>query len=795
MARLKDFAARLTFTVVVAASVGISGCGLILGLGDFKDETGGGGAASSSSASSSSAGGGGQGGNGGQGGQGGQGIPAKLVVDMMSIDFNSIVIDTVSPTETVRFTNQGGEDTGAIATQLTGANANQYAFKTDGCMGKTLSPGESCLEVIEFKPTMAGEKIATLTGVAAPGGAQTVDLSGLGILPGQIGIAPTMFDFMTIDVGSMIAQKDFVVSNNGGMDTGMLATTLVDAGGDFQVVDGCNGMSLPAMTGTCTVSVVFAPMSFGDKQLGITVQGMPGGMVNATAKGHGQDYFPLDVTLGGAGSGVVTSMPAGINCGATCDFSFARDTMVTLTATPQMGSTFTGWSGACSGTGTCALDMNMAQAVTANFALTTVTLTVMNSFIGTTTGTVVSTAPSSPAINCGATCTAVYPYGTNVVLAAQPGASSYLKGWTGGITSTSYTPTVVMNGNMTVTATFTPANKIFIATKAYTGNIGGIAPANLECNTEAAAAGLTGTYVSWLSTSTVNAGDPTRLNNARGWVRPDGLPVADTISQLEGFSFGGGHVFYPLRLSAAGADLGAGYWLATGTQNGMSQAGFTCGDWTSSLGTSDAIFGYADAGTQGWGSGGSTTCNATMHVACLETDYAAVVNVPAPTNPRYLFLSKGSFSPASTINGADMICASEATAAGLPGTYKALLAPSGATAASRFTVHNQEVVRPDGVNIAPDFRILQTANAPILAAPEIAADGTVSADTNGAPFTGAVNPTTAGTAATTCNNWATNSAASSAESGRSNFSAGTQYFGASTTGCDATTMRVYCLEL
>ena len=51
-------------------------------------------------------------------------------------------------------------------------------------------------------------------------------------------------------------------------------------------------------------------------------------------------------------------------------------------------------------------------------------------------------------------------------------------------------------------------------------------------------------------------------------------------------------------------------------------------------------------------------------------------------------------------------------------------------------------------------------------------------------------------ATTTCNNWATNSAASSMSNRVArNFSAGTQYFGASTTGCDATTMRVYCLEL
>ena len=73
-------------------------------------------------------------------------------------------------------------------------------------------------------------------------------------------------------------------------------------------------------------------------------------------------------TTAGTGSGTVGSSPAGTSCGSGC-LSFAAGTAVTLTATPNTGSTFAGWSGACSGTGNCSVTMNSNQAVTAAFNL------------------------------------------------------------------------------------------------------------------------------------------------------------------------------------------------------------------------------------------------------------------------------------------------------------------------------------------------------------------------------------------------------------------------------------------
>jgi subtilisin family serine protease len=75
----------------------------------------------------------------------------------------------------------------------------------------------------------------------------------------------------------------------------------------------------------------------------------------------------LCLTRIGTGSGSVTSSPAGIDCGASCSVTFAPGTHVTLTATPAAGSTFAGWLGACTGTGSCTVSPTMTASVTAMF--------------------------------------------------------------------------------------------------------------------------------------------------------------------------------------------------------------------------------------------------------------------------------------------------------------------------------------------------------------------------------------------------------------------------------------------
>jgi hypothetical protein len=74
---------------------------------------------------------------------------------------------------------------------------------------------------------------------------------------------------------------------------------------------------------------------------------------------------PLTVSLAGTGSGTVSA--PGISCPGTCSHFYADGTHVALTAAPATGSTFAGWSGACTGTGTCSVILNAFKNVTATF--------------------------------------------------------------------------------------------------------------------------------------------------------------------------------------------------------------------------------------------------------------------------------------------------------------------------------------------------------------------------------------------------------------------------------------------
>lgn len=160
----------------------------------------------------------------------------------------------------------------------------------------------------------------------------------------------------------------------------------------------------------------------------------------------GATTYTLGVTVSGSGS--VSSSPAGISCGATCSVAFAQGSVVALTATPSPGHSFAGWSGACSGAGTCNVTMTSARSVVATFSSTphvTVSVTKAGAGSGTVTG--------GNAINCGSTCSEAVTTGTLVSLNATPASGSVFTGWSGACSGTGNCA-ISANADTSVTATF-----------------------------------------------------------------------------------------------------------------------------------------------------------------------------------------------------------------------------------------------------------------------------------------------------------------------------------------------------
>jgi len=123
-----------------------------------------------------------------------------------------------------------------------------------------------------------------------------------------------------------------------------------------------------------------------------------------------------------------------------------------LTATAAGDSAFTGWTGACTGSSTCTVDLVASTYVGATFTKNTRALTVALQGVGT--GTVTS-APTG--ISCGSTCTADFALGSTVTLTAASVSGSVFGGWGGACTGAQLTCAVAMTDAKNVTAAFHPA--------------------------------------------------------------------------------------------------------------------------------------------------------------------------------------------------------------------------------------------------------------------------------------------------------------------------------------------------
>ncbi len=140
-------------------------------------------------------------------------------------------------------------------------------------------------------------------------------------------------------------------------------------GGMVVVSDGVDSCTVTLPANSCALR----PTNTGVRSITATYSGNADfGASASTPVAHtvvaASEQSTLTVTRDGSGSGNVTSGDGLIQCGAVCFHLYPNGSTVTMTATADAGSNFTGWLGACTGTGSCQIVIAANNTASATFA-------------------------------------------------------------------------------------------------------------------------------------------------------------------------------------------------------------------------------------------------------------------------------------------------------------------------------------------------------------------------------------------------------------------------------------------
>lgn len=166
--------------------------------------------------------------------------------------------------------------------------------------------------------------------------------------------------------------------------------------------------------------------------------------------------------------------------------------------------------------------------------------------------------------------------------------------------------------------TFTPAppssKKIFV-TYAGTGNLGGLAGADVKCQQKANTAGLDGVFKAWLSSSTVSASS--RLYpSSQPYKLVNGVEVASNWGDLTD-----GTLKNPINLNEKGHTVNSTVWTGTNS-NGASYSlngntpEYFCFDWTRDYGGGN--IGQSSFKDKYWTSKQGDFCGTARYLYCFE---------------------------------------------------------------------------------------------------------------------------------------------------------------------------------
>ena len=214
----------------------------------------------------------------------------------LTLTFPVQMLATNSPPQLVTLSNDGDSALTLIQAQTTGD------FSVTNNCGASLAGHSSCAFAVVFHPSRAGQQTGTLA-VSDLLATHSVALSGAGLAPAGISIAPTTLNFGGVGVGGSSGQS-VTLTNNGGVSLDGIAITVT---GDFALATSGCAVSL-APGANCTFQVEFSPLQAGARSGNLSVASSSAITFNVPLNGYGED-FEL-VVIGAANLTVVTGQTA-----------------------------------------------------------------------------------------------------------------------------------------------------------------------------------------------------------------------------------------------------------------------------------------------------------------------------------------------------------------------------------------------------------------------------------------------------------------------------------------------------
>ncbi len=160
-----------------------------------------------------------------------------------------------------------------------------------------------------------------------------------------------------------------------------------------------------------------------------------------------------------------------------------------------------------------------------------------------------------------------------------------------------------------------PDKRVFISSATYSGNLGGLAGADAKCNTEAAQAGLSGSYMAWVSN---NEGSPSTrfVQSNSAYVLVNGTVVANNWADLTD-----GVISAPINVTAIGQSLGSAQsWSNTTVVGGTKYANpsLSCQGFTQASASNFAYTGINVGTNSTWTDHSNVSCGSAARLMCFE---------------------------------------------------------------------------------------------------------------------------------------------------------------------------------